>query len=327
MVTSSESLMMKLKIDWFLVGMAAAVLLAWGWPEPGANGGWLQPKMLTKIGVALIFFLNGIQLPFGALREGTLRWPVHCAVQASTFLLFPLLGAVLITLPGIDGDLRLGLFFLCALPSTVSSSVALTATARGNVPVAVFNATFSNLAGVLFTPLLVGLVMEVSGLRLPLGEVLGDLVCWLGLPLIAGQLLRPWFGAMVQRHKRWATKVDRTVILLLVYTSFCESVKQGVWTNYGWTNVAMLILGSLGLFAIVISVTRMVSRWLKFPREEEIVVMFCGSQKTLAAGIPMAQLIFAGHPAMGLILLPIMIYHPLQLFLCSGLASRWGREE
>ncbi len=316
---------MKFKIDWFLVGMVVAVLLAWAWPEPGANGGWLQPKMLTKGGVALIFFLNGIQLPFEALRAGTMRWPVHMMVQASTFLLFPLLGLVLITLPGIDGDLRLGLFFLCALPSTVSSSVALTATARGNVPVAVFNATFSNLAGVLFTPLLVGLVMEASGLQLPFGEVFLDLVRWLVLPLLAGQLLRPWLGRLVQRHKRWATKVDRTVILLLVYTSFCESVKQGVWTKYGWDNVVMLTLVSLMLFVIVIVVTRAVSRALKFPREEEIVVIFCGSQKTLAAGIPMAQLIFAGHPAMGLILLPIMIYHPLQLILCSMLAGRWAQ--
>ena len=167
--------------------------------------------------------------------------------------------------------------------------------------------------------------MEASGLRIPFGEVFFDLVRWLVLPLLVGQLLRPWLGAMIQRQKRWATKVDRTVILLLVYTSFCESVKQGIWTNYGWGNVAMLTLVSLILFVVVIVVTRAVSRILKFPREEEIVVMFCGSQKTLAAGIPMAQLIFAGHPAMGLILLPIMIYHPLQLILCSGLASRWAR--
>jgi len=315
---------MKLKIDWFLVGMAAAVLLAWGWPDPGANGGWMQPKMLTKVGVALIFFLHGIQLPFEALRAGTMRWPVHSVVQASTFILFPLLGLALIALPGIDGDLRLGLFFLCALPSTVSSSVALTATARGNVPVAVFNATLSNLVGVLFTPLWVGLVMEASGLRLPFGEVFLNLVYWLVLPLFAGQLMRPWWGSIVQRHKRWASKIDRTVILLLVYTSFCESFKQEIWTNYGWGNVAMLTIVSLILFVIVILVARGVSRALKFPREEEIVVMFCGSQKTLAAGIPMAQLIFAGHPGMGLILLPIMIYHPLQLILCSGLASRWA---
>lgn len=317
---------MKFKIDWFLVGMAAAVLLAWGWPEPGANGGWLQPKVLTKVGVALIFFLHGIQLPFEALRAGTMRWPVHGVVQASTFLLFPMLGLALIALPGIDVDLRLGLFFLCALPSTVSSSVALTATARGNVPVAVFNATFSNLAGVLFTPLLVGLVMKASGLHLPFGEVFLDLVSWLVLPLFVGQLLRPWWGGMIQRHKRWVTKVDRTVILLLVYTSFCESVKQGIWTSYGWENVAMLTLVSLILFVIVVVVTWAVSRAMKFSRDEEIVVMFCGSQKTLAAGIPMAQLIFAGHSGMGLILLPIMIYHPLQLILCSGMASRWARE-
>lgn len=316
---------MKMKIDWFLLGMGAAVLLAWWFPGPGAAGGWMHAGALTKGGVALIFFLHGLLLPFEALKAGTLRWPVHLVVQAGTYLLFPLLGLVLFAIPGLSGDARLGLFFLCALPSTVSSSVALTAAARGNVPIAVFNATLSNLIGVLLTPLWVGVVAKATGQVLPLGEVILDLVRWLVLPLVVGQLLRPWWGAWAKAHKSSVSFVDRSVIVLLVYTSFCESVRQGVWTTYGWSNVVVIAGISFVLFFIVMGMMRGVCRTFHFSRADEIVAMFCGSQKTLAAGIPMAQLIFAGHPGMGLILLPIMIYHPLQLVLSSMFASRWAQ--
>jgi len=318
---------MKWKFDWFLFGMVAAVAVAWVFPEPGATGGWMQPELLTKAGVSLIFFLHGLLLSFAALREGTLRWPVHLAVQGSTFLLFPLLGLALLAGLGttVSPELKLGIFFLCALPSTVSSSVALTATARGNVPVAVFNATLSNLLGVVLTPLWIGVVITATGQALPLGEVLVDLLTWLVLPLVVGQVARPWFGAWATRHKPMVNRVDRGVILLLVYTSFCDSVQRGIWTDYGWEIIAIVLGVSLALFGLVMGFTRGLSRTLKFSRADEIATMFCGSKKTLAAGVPMAQLIFGAHPGLGLILLPIMIYHPLQLILCTALAGKWAR--
>lgn len=318
---------MKPKVDWFLLGMGAAVLLAWLFPGPGSADGWLHPGLLVKAGVALIFFLHGLVLSFGALRAGTMKWPVHVVVQASTYLLFPLLGLLVLALAGrwMSPDLRLGVFYLCALPSTVSSSVAMTAAARGNVPVAVFNATLSSLLGVFLTPLWVGVMVRASGHALPLGDVIVDLVCWLVLPLVAGQLVRPWLGALAMRHKPVVNRVDRGVILLLVYTSFCDSVKRGVWSeNSSWT-LLLVIAVALGLFFVAMNVMRLISRALRFERADEIATIFCGSKKTLASGVPMAQLIFGAHPGMGLILLPIMVYHPLQLIICSVLASRWAR--
>src|SRR4051812_437420 len=194
---------MKLKIDWFLVGMIAATGLAWAFPGPGASGGWLHPELLTKIGVAVIFFLHGVALSFDALKAGTLRWPLHLVVQSSTFLLFPLLGLALNVALGehVSPELKLGLFFLCALPSTVSSSVALTAAARGNVAGAVFNATLSSLLGIFLTPLWIALVLNTRGHALPIGPVILDLVRWLLLPLVLGQVCRPWLGAGVARHR------------------------------------------------------------------------------------------------------------------------------
>src|SRR3954447_5218527 len=168
--------------------MAIAVFLAWLFPNPGARGGALHPELLTKGGVALIFFLQGLSLPFEALKSGTLRWPLHLVVQSATFLFFPLVGLTLLFSTGrwISKDLQLGFFYLCVLPSTVSSSVALTAAARGNVPAAVFNATLSSLLGVFITPFWLGLVLGASGQAFPIGKVILDLVVWLLLPLALG---------------------------------------------------------------------------------------------------------------------------------------------
>jgi sodium/bile acid cotransporter 7 len=308
--------------------MLAAVVLAWLLPGPGARGGILHPELLTKGGVALIFFLHGVAISFDALKAGTLRWPLHLVVQSCTFLLFPLLGIAMLWLVGdrVQPDLRLGFFFLCALPSTVSSSVAMTAAARGNVPAAVFNATLSSLLGVFLTPLWIGWMLKSSGVAMPMGGVIRDLVIWLVLPLLAGQLSRPWLKGWAVRHKAFIHVVDRLTILLLVYTSFCDSIRLGVLSAHGLTPVVMTLVGSLILFIMVMSICAFVCDRLHFTPPDRIAAIFCGSKKTLASGVPMAQLIFVGRPGLGLILLPIMIYHPMQLLICGALATRWARE-
>jgi sodium/bile acid cotransporter 7 len=320
---------MKTKPDWFLLGMIAATVLAWAMPGPGAAGGWMQPELLTKAGVALIFFLHGLTLSFAALRAGALNWRLHAVVQGCTFLVFPLIGVgLLVALAGrLAPELRIGIFFLCALPSTVSSSVAMTATARGNVAGAVFNATLSSLIGIVVTPLWIAVVLQTTGEARPVWPVVLDLLRWLVLPLVVGQVLRPWLGSWAARHKPRISVVDRLTILLLVYTSFCDSFQQGVWSRQGSGQV-MLVGGlCVGVFALVLGITARVARALGFSREDRITAIFCGSKKTLASGVPMAKLIFGAHPGLGLILLPIMIYHPLQLIVGGILAQRWGREE
>lgn len=320
---------MKFKPDWFLIGMVAATVLAWAFPGPGASGGWLQPELLTKAGVALIFFLHGLTLSFAALRAGALNWRLHVLVQACTFGLFPVIGLGLNALLAgwASPELILGVFFLCALPSTVSSSVAMTATARGNVAGAVFNATLSSLIGIVATPLWIALVLRTTGEARPVWPVVLDLLRWLVLPLTIGQILRPWLGAWASRHKPRIGLVDRGTILLLVYTSFCDSFQQGVWSRHGYGQLALILVLSAVLFALVLGVTGGLARWLGFSREDRIAAIFCGSKKTLASGVPMAKLIFGAHPALGLILLPIMVYHPLQLIVGGVLAQRWGKRE
>lgn len=315
-----------MKFDWFLKGMIAAVVLAFVFPEPGAHGGFLHPEVFNKLGIALVFYLNGMSLSMHSLRQGATRWPVHVLVQLSTFVVFPLLGLSLMQVGRgwISADLLLGYFYLCALPSTVSSSVALTVAAKGNVPVALFNATLSSLIGVVLTPLWMALAMGQEGQPLDVLPVMVDLLVWVILPLVAGQLSRPWLNAWASRRKAYITKVDRITILTLVYTSFSDSVQQGIWTNYGSSVLLQALVICALLFFIIYSFTQFSARLLNLSEEDRIAAVFCGSKKTLASGVPMAHLIFGAHPALGLILIPIMLYHPLQLAVGGVLSQRWA---
>jgi len=317
---------MKFKFDWFLKGMIVVVGLAFLWPAPGAHGGFLHPELLNKIGIALIFFLNGLGLSLLALRDGAMRWQVHLLIQISTFLIFPLLGWGLIKITGswMSADLQTGFFYLCALPSTVSSSVALTVAARGNVPVAVFNATLSSLLGVVLTPLWMAWILGHSGIDFAVVPVIMDLLLWLVLPLVLGQLARPLLSGWASRNKNRVQMVDRLTILVLIYTSFSDSVQQGIWSHYGSIVLVETIVGTGVLFFIVLLLTRALSNLLGLSTEDRIAAIFCGSKKTLASGVPMAHLIFGANPALGLILMPIMIYHPLQLAVGGIMAQHWN---
>jgi len=317
---------MKFTFDWFMKGMVLVVALAFVWPQPGAQGGFLHPEMLNKLGIALVFFLNGMSLSMASLRQGISRWRVHLLVQTSTFLLFPLLGLGFLKLGDtwMSPDLQLGLFYLCALPSTVSSSVALTVAARGNVPVALFNATLSSLIGVVLTPLWMAWAMGQEGAAFDVMPVVLNLLLWVLLPLVAGQALRPLLSLWAGRHKARIHIVDRLTILMLVYTSFSDSVQQGIWTHYGFAVVLQTLFFTTLLFFTMLKLTELASGLMGLPEEDRIAAVLCGSKKTLASGVPMAHLIFGANPALGLILIPIMVYHPLQLAICGVLAQRWA---
>lgn len=314
------------RLDWFLLGMFAALVLAWLFPEPGARGGWLYPEYLTKTGIALIFFLHGLSLAFSALKDGAKRWKLHLIVQSTTFIVFPLIALAVMSLMDAQfpADVKAGFFFLCALPSTVSSSVALTAAARGNVAAAVFNATLSSILGIFLTPLWMSFIPHESAM-LPLWDVVQDLITWLLLPLLLGQMMRSWLADWAKRNKPFINKVDRGTILLLIYTSFCDSIQWGVWENQEQKTLIFMIFLVIFVLFFVLFLTKKLSKMAGLGEADTIAAIFCGSKKSLAQGVPMAQLMFAGNPAIGLILLPIMLYHPLQLVVCGVMAGKWAK--
>jgi sodium/bile acid cotransporter 7 len=317
----------RLARDWFLLGMLLAVILASLFPNIGRTGGVIHAEVVTNIGIALVFFLHGVGISLTNLKAGMLRWPVHLVVQLFTFAVFPLLWFPFNALFGamLPAGLALGFLYLCVLPSTISSSVAMTGMARGNVPAAIFNATLSSLIGIVITPLLVSLMAHTQGEGLPLGQTILGIAKLLLLPLLLGQLLRPLLGTWFNRYRVIINKVDKVVILLLVYAAFCDSVTAGLWTNYGVGMIVTTLAGAALLLFIVLALSTWVARRLGFNKEDEITTVFCGSKKTLASGVPMAKLLFGAHPYLGLIVLPIMFYHQLQLFTCSIMAERYAR--
>ncbi|MCK6372496.1 MAG: bile acid:sodium symporter [Zoogloea sp.] len=312
--------------EWFLIGMLGAVVLATFLPDLGRSGGTLHGDVLANIGIAIVFFLHGLGLSFASLRQGLFSWRVHVVAQAMTFAVFPLVWLLADALVGkwLPRDLALGFCYLCALPSTISSSVAMTGLARGNVPAAIFNATLSSVLGIVLTPVLVGLFTHVEGQSLPFLETVMSIAKLLLLPLVAGQLMRPLLHAWHHRHKRFTHLLDRWVILMLVYSAFCDSVASGLWRDNGAGVLVTAILGAGLILIVVLVLSTVVARRLGFSIEDEITTVFCGSKKTLASGVPMAKLLFGANPAIGLIVLPIMFYHQIQLFVCSMLANRYA---
>jgi sodium/bile acid cotransporter 7 len=306
--------------------MLLAVVLAAIWPAVGASAGVLHLDDITTWGVALVFLLAGASLSRRNLRDGAANWRLHLMVQATTYLLFPAVGAAIALLVHgwLPDDLLLGFFYLCALSSTISTSIAMTTLARGNVAGAIFNASLSSLLGMVLTPLLLSLWLHTGSQQTPLGPQLIKIGRELFLPFALGQLIQPWIAPWISRHKNITSKVDRGVILLIVYNSFCDSTRSGLWTHYGWVTLLQTFLLSSVLLACALYFTTTVARKLGFTPEDEIAAVFCGSKKSLATGVPMAKLLFPAGNSLGLIVLPLMFYHQLQLLVCTVMARRYS---
>lgn len=317
------------KLDPFITGMAIAIVLAALAPAIGADGGPLRLNLVTDIGIGLIFFLHGAKLSTKALRAGLANWRLQLLVHASTFMLFPLMGtAIYFGLGGVLGpELALGFFYLCAVCTTISSSVALTAMAGGNVAAAVLAATASGLLGMAVTPLLIGLVSAAGGVDLPLGPAVRNILIQLLLPFIAGHLLAFAVRPVLDRYKPVVSWVDRGVILLIVYSAFCNLFAEGLWRQQA-PAALLLTVGLISvLLAVALAAMMLGARAFGFSREDEIAIVFCGSNKSLANGAPIAKILFNGSPALGVIMLPLILYHQLQLIVCAALARRYAAQE
>ncbi len=278
----------------------------------------------TKIAIGLVFFLHGAKLPREAVIAGVTHWRLHVLILASTFVLFPVLTLGLAALPGwiTPAALAPGLIFLGCLPSTIQSSIGFTAIARGNVAATVASATASNLLGIVITPLLGAALMHTNGGGLSLHSA-EAIVFQLLIPFLAGQLLRPWIGSWVSAHSKLLSFVDRGSILMVVYTAFSEAVVGGIWTSVGAADLIRLGLLCAGLLAAVLLITYTAARALRFNKADEITIVFCGSKKSLASGVPMAGVLFPGA-SLGLVLLPIMIFHQIQLMVSAVIAQQYA---
>ena len=311
-------------IDGFVLAILAAVVVAAFFPARGTFAEVLDWAVTIAIG--FLFFLYGARLHPREALNGLSHWRLHLTILAFTFLVFPLVGLAIRPLvePLIGHDLYTGLLYLTLVPSTVQSSIAFTSIARGNVPGAIVSASASNLIGVVLTPLLVVALMSgTNGVHISASSVIQILLQIL-VPFIVGQLCRPLVAPFLKRYAEPTKFVDRASIVLVVYAAFSEGVRNGIWSIVSaWQVVAVAVIATV-LVIVMLALTWWSARRLGFSRADAIAIQFCGTKKSLATGLPMATVLFGGS-VVGLIVLPLMIFHQIQLILCSWLATRYSR--
>jgi len=322
-----RELLARAGFDSFLLALVGVIVLAAWRPRYGTDEAPLPLAEIANYGVSLIFFFYGLRLSPAKLREGLGNWRLHLVVQLATFLVFPLLVLAGYGLFARDSTrlLWLGTFYLAALPSTVSSSVVMVSIAGGNLPGAIFNASISSLVGVFVTPLWMGVFLKAQAGTYDLWAVIGKLALQVVAPVVLGILLHGKLGAFAERNRKPLRLFDQAVILLIVYTSFCESFDRKLFAGYRTADLVLLGAAMLGLFFAVYGLVHVAGRGLGFNRADRITALFCGSKKSLVQGTVMSRVLFPDPNVVGIVLLPIMLYHALQLLAASIIAQSMAR--
>lgn len=307
----------------FTLMLVTTVIIASFFPISGVAADYFG--YATKIAIGLLFFLHGTRLSRAVVITGFLHWKLHLTILAATFILFPLigLGAGVLVPTILDPALYTGVLFLCVLPSTVQSSIAFTSIAGGNVPAAICSASASNIFGMFLTPVLAGVLLSASGTTGFSLAALETILIQLLLPFVLGQILQPWIGDFIRSRNKLLMPIDRGSILMVVYLAFSDSVTEGLWHTISVRDLAVVIIVDILILAIILAITMFGSRWAGFSKADEIAITFCGSKKSLASGIPIATVIFAGQ-SIGSIVLPLMLFHQIQLMVCAVIAQRYA---
>lgn len=315
--------------DGFILALLAMIVLASIYPQGGIGEGPYSLSSLASYGVSAVFFFYGLRLSGKKLKAGLSNWKLHLLVQSSTFVLFPLL--LLLFKPLFINSsahvLWLGAFFLASLPSTVSSSVVMVSIAEGNIPAAIFNASISSIIGVFITPLWMQLAITTSGESTDLKSIFVKLILQVLLPVIIGLALHVKWGTFAEKYKKQLKYFDQLIILIIVYTAFCDSFARHMFSNVGMVEIGLLALCMLALFFFMYWLLTALCNLLGFNREDRITTVFCGSKKSLVHGTVMSKVLFANSTIAGILLLPLMLYHALQLIMASMLAQRLARHK
>ncbi|KPD02774.1 bile acid:sodium symporter family protein [Moellerella wisconsensis] len=316
----------KLKIDPFLITMLLVIGIASIFPCEGEVK--IGFKYLTVAAIALLFFMHGAKLSREAIMAGIRHWRLHLLVFSSTFIVFPILGLGMhfMVPEWMSPTVYMGFLYLCALPATVQSAIAFTSVAGGNVAAAVCSASASSILGVFLSPILVGMLMDADGSQaVDTFNAIGSILLQLMLPFIVGHLARPLIEKWINRHRKLINITDRSSILLVVYVAFSEAVVEGIWQKIDAFSLLMICVVSCLLLLVIIVMNIAAARLLKFSKPDEITIVFCGSKKSLANGVPMANVLFPAS-VVGVILLPLMIFHQIQLMVCAVLAQRYANQ-
>jgi sodium/bile acid cotransporter 7 len=312
----------------FVLALVGMIGLAAIFPKPGLGNGPFSLKEITNYGVSLVFFFYGLKLNRSKLLADLKNWKLHTLIHFSTFVIFPL---VILAIkhfadPGGQSMLWLGIFFLSTLPSTVSSSVVMVSIAEGNIAGAIFNASISSILGIFLTPLWMQLANTSNQSSADFNSIIYKLLLQILLPVIVGILLNNKWGKLAEKYKKGLRYFDQLTILLIVYTAFCESFAEHVFAQLSLADLVLLGIGMLALFFFSYFLITAISKALGFNREDRITAVFCGSKKSLVHGTVMSKVLFPASGAVGLLLLPLMMYHALQLIAASIIANKMQKE-
>lgn len=311
-----------MKVDKFVAAIIVVVVLAYFFPQFGVDPS-IPLGTISSIGISLIFFFYGLKLSPEKLKSGLSNWKLHLLIQGSTFLLFPLILILIKPLFGENGFLLwISFFFLAILPSTVSSSVVMVSMAKGNVPAAIFNASISGLIGIVITPLWMGLFLNVEGSDFDMSTIYSKLVIEILLPICFGLLLQRWFGFLALRYASGLALFDKSIILVIVYKSFCASFISNVFADMSIVTLMFISLGVVALFLSVYKFIWWLSKRLSFSEEDQITATFCGTKKSLVHGTVFSKVLLPASIPAGYVLLPLMLFHAWQILLVSMIASK-----
>ena len=326
------ALLKKIGVDWFIMAIAACILAAYLRPEIGMDRDPVSLGDVATFGVSMIFFFYGLKLNAQKLKEGLKNTRLHCTIHIMTFLAFPILVLCAMRFADFSPDSPyyyqwLGVFFLATLPSTVSSSVVMVSIAGGNIPAAIFNASISSLIGVFLTPIWMGIFVDAERGGYPIGDIVLKLILQVLVPLALGLALNKKFGSFADRHRAGLRYFDQFTILLIIYTSFCQSFADKMFEGYSLLNLFVLSAGVIAMFFVLYGFIYLVAKILKFNREDKITALFCGSKKSLVHGSVMSHVIFSSGAIAGVVLLPTMIYHAAQLVIVSAIARGFSAKK
>ncbi|GAB2481355.1 bile acid:sodium symporter family protein [Algoriphagus taiwanensis] len=316
----------KVGINGFLLGIFFAIALASWIPEVGSEDSFIPWKPIINVGIALVFFFYGVKLNPEQLKAGLSNWKLHLLIQSATFLLFPaLVWALMQVIPWIEEEFKLGITYLSVLPSTVSASVVMVSIAGGNLPAAIFNASISSLLGVIFTPAWMGVLAGGVEGELDFWSTLGELSLKVILPVTLGVFCHGWLYPKIQSKIKNLKYLDQSVIMVIVFTSFSESFSQKIFSSFALGTLVEVALTMLAIFLLVLGVLTGLSKVFGFALPDQITTVFCGSKKSLVHGVVIGKVIFPDPAVLGLVLLPVMLYHIQQLILGSILAGFLGK--
>ncbi|XP_042133436.1 sodium/bile acid cotransporter 7 isoform X2 [Peromyscus maniculatus bairdii] len=308
--------------EWFMVGIVVAIGAAKLEPSVGVNGGPLKPEItVSYIAVATIFFNSGLSLKTEELTSALVHLKLHLFIQIFTLAFFPAtiwLFLQLLSVTSINEWLLKGLQTVGCMPPPVSSAVILTKAVGGNEAAAIFNSAFGSFLGIVVTPLLLLLFLGSSS-SVPFTSIFSQLFMTVVVPLIIGQIVRRYIKDWLERKKPPFGVVSSSVLLMIIYTTFCDTFSNPHIDLDKFSLVLILFIISIQLSFMLLTFIFSTRNNSGFTPADTVAIIFCSTHKSLTLGIPMLKIVFAGHEHLSLISVPLLIYHPAQILLGSVL--------